>query len=101
LKDPGIAIIGYPANFKKLTLGVFDFDHSCKGTLAVGAADFRDLHDGKVFSARATGTEHCKGYCLKPGELKPCSAHCECRYIREIIQIIKNWPREFPGEKGS
>jgi hypothetical protein len=42
---------------------------------------------------RKTGTEECPGYCLHQDELQPCPARCECAYVREIIQIIRNWPK--------
>ena len=93
LIDPAIEIIGYQVNFEELTLGLFLFNHSCRGTLSIPAGDFTDLYDGQVFSERATGSEECPGYCLVQNQLLPCQAQCECTYIREIIQFIKNWTK--------
>ena len=101
MRDPGIVLIGYQANTEELALGLFYFNHSCKGTLAVNAGDFKDLYDGPVFRHRATGSEDCKGFCLKPDELGRCPAQCECAYVREILQIIKNWRKDSPGKNGS
>lgn len=94
LEDDGITIVGYQAHFESLTLGLLLFNHSCKTTLAVQAGEFRDLYDGPVFTNSATGSEACPGYCLKQHELRRCGAQCECAYVREIIELIKNWPKD-------
>jgi hypothetical protein len=94
LKDANISIIGYQAHFEELTLGLLLFNHSCKTTLAIRAGAFRDLYDGPVFAKRATGSEACRGYCLNRYELQQCDVQCECAYVRKIIQIVKNWPKE-------
>jgi hypothetical protein len=93
LTDSNLQIIGYQANFKELTTGLFYFNHSCRGTLAIQAYLFGDLYDGPIFKERATGSEECPGYCLHRDELQPCPAECECAYVREIVQIIKKWPK--------
>jgi hypothetical protein len=94
LTDDKLFLIGYQANFKELATGLFYFNHSCEGTLAIPAYLFGDLYDGPIFSDRATDDEECPGYCLHREELRPCPAECECAYVREIVQIIKNWPKQ-------
>ena len=89
LSDPNLDLIGYQANFKALTAGLFYFNHSCRGTLALQAYLFGDLYRGPMFERRATGSEDCPGYCLHREELRRCPVECECAYVREIIQIIK------------
>jgi hypothetical protein len=93
LTDDSLDIIGYQANFKELTTGLFYFNHSCEGTLAIQAYLFGDLYDGPIFATRLTDCEDCPGYCLYREELQTCPAECECAYVREIVQIIKNWPK--------
>ena len=94
LEDPDLKLVGYQVAFKELTAGLFLFNHSCRGaTLATRAVDFKDLHQGPVFTERATGSEDCPGHCLHQDDLQPCPAACECAFIREILQIIKNWPK--------
>ena len=98
LKDTNIEIIGYQAHFEELTSGLFLFNHHiCKGTFTLPAGSFKDLYTGPVFSERATGEEACSGYCLHEDALNPCPAQCECAYVREIIQLIKHWPKESEG----
>ncbi len=91
LGDPAIEILGYQVHFEELELGIFLFNHSCKATLALPVHEFRHLYDGPVFEERKTSGEDCPGYCLHETELRSCPAHCECAYIREIIQRIKTW----------
>ena len=90
LMDPKLELIGYQCNFKELNLGLFYFNHTCKGTLVIHAAAFEYLYDGRVFESRATGTVECPGFCLHKEELEPCPAQCECSYVREVIQSIRN-----------
>jgi hypothetical protein len=94
LRDSNIDIIGYQAHFEELTAGLFLFNHLCRTTFSIKADDFKDLYDGPIFTERATGSEECPGYCLHQHELRRCAAQCECAYVREIIQIIKDWPKD-------
>lgn len=93
LADPDIEIIGYQVHFKRLEAGLFLFNHSCKGTFSIRAKEFRDLYTGPVFTERATGGDDCPGYCLRKDELRSCPALCECAYVREILQIVVEWPK--------
>ena len=89
IDDPDLKISGYMANFDRLELGIFLFDHlNCKTTLALSADLFRDLYDGPVHAERKTGSDECPGYCLDQDELRPCSAECECAYVRQILNVI-------------
>jgi len=93
LSDPDIVMIGYQVNFENLQLGLFLFNHrSCETTLAIDAAHFADLYDGPVYAQSKAGTDECDERCLHQHDLEPCAGHCECAYVREIIQILRNWP---------
>ena len=91
LSDPDIVLIGYQTNFEELKAGFFLFNHSCHTTLSVKVELFLDLYDGPVFRERATGGPDCLGYCLHRSALMPCPAQCECAFVREILQIVRNW----------
>lgn len=93
LNDPDVCLIGYQAGFKNLTKGLFYFNHSCKSTLTVYVHDFQALYDGPVYSERKTMLDECPGHCLYKDNLEPCPEECECAYVREIAQIIKNWDK--------
>lgn len=94
LGDCKLDFVGYQVNFGNLELGYFLFNHlSCQSTIAVHAVLFRDLYDGPVFSERKTYSDKCPGYCVDRAALDTCDAECECAYIREIIQIVREWPK--------
>ena len=90
LNDEEIEIIGYQVFFEALRAGVFLFNHSCKGTFGLEVEKFEDLYDGPIFVERTTGLEECPELCLHEDNLEPCPAKCECTFVREIIQVIKN-----------
>ena len=93
LYDTEVSIVGYQVHFDELTEGLFLFNHSCGSTISLTAGAFRDLYDGPMFQTRMTGSDDCPGYCLTNSELRPCPVKCECAYVREIIQLIKTWPK--------
>ena len=94
LDDPDLCLIGYQTGFKKLTQGLFYFNHSCKSTLVINVHDFKELYNGPVYKQRMTQLDNCPGHCLYKENLQPCPAECECAYVREIVQIIKNWKED-------
>lgn len=93
LEDPSIEIIGYQANYDDLVTGIFLFDHLCGATLSLSVRNFNGLYEGPVFKERAKESDDCPGYCLYQDQLDICSVRCECAYVRNIIDIIKNWPK--------
>lgn len=97
LRDPLIKLIGYQVNFDRLNAGLFMFNHtqdSCMTTLSVPAGRFEDLYHGEIFHERLTGSEQCPGYCLHASSLQSCPAKCECRFVRDVMQVVANWPKE-------
>ena len=95
LQDSRLELIGYQVNFGELELGYFLFNHLiCQSTIAVPAGLFKDLYEGPIFSERKTDTENCPGYCGDKDILDPCAQECECTYVREIVQIVRNWPKD-------
>ena len=94
LSDPTLRLNGYQAFLEDLILGLFLFTHgSCGTTLAIEAKDFADLYDGPIFEQRLTGTDKCRGYCLSREELGACPNECECAWVREVLQVVKAWPK--------
>ncbi|MBU0479468.1 MAG: hypothetical protein KKG47_00065 [Proteobacteria bacterium] len=92
LADRTLVMNGYQADFRTLENGLFLFTHKqegCNSTMAVRAGDFSDLYTGVKYTEPRTGMEDCPGYCKKEAQLDRCAALCECAYVREIIQIIR------------
>lgn len=94
LSDPDLSLVGYQVHFEELTAGLMLFNHVCRGTLALHAGEFQDLYTGPIFVEKATGSDVCPGYCLHKKDLRPCPAHCECAFFREVIQCIQQWPKK-------
>jgi len=99
LSDRNIELVGYQVNFKRLEAGILLFNHRCKGTLALYAGDFADLHDGPIFEKRAFGKDDCPGHCLHEEDFRPCPVECECAYVRNVLHKIKSWPKYQIAEK--
>ena len=97
LSDPQLEVAGYQANFQQLEMGLFLFSHmapDCGTTLAVRSGEFTDLYHGTIWQERRTGAADCPGYCLHKTELRACAAKCECAYVREVIEIVRTWPKQ-------
>jgi hypothetical protein len=94
LQDPHLEPIGYQVNFNNLEAGIFLFNHACKGTLAIRAHEFQDLYHGPIFKERAFGSSECTEKCLHEEDLSPCPSSCECAFVREILQVVRNWPKK-------
>ena len=96
LADQELALNGYQADFEEPGEGLFIFTHmdkNCGTSMAIKTKSFKDLYTGPVYERSGLGTEDCPGYCLGEFMLDRCDARCEYAYIRELLQIIKQWPK--------
>ena len=97
LEDPDMKIIGYQRDFDDFAADTFLFRHTCGATLALVVRHFNGLYEGPIFQQRVTGSEERPGYCLYQDRLDKCAARCECAYVRNIIDIIRKWPKKVPA----
>ena len=93
LQDPMIELVGYMPTFDDLLQGLFLFNHRCGTTLACQVALFEHLYDGPVYEIRRTGELECPDYCMRETDLSSCPTKCSCAFVRETLQIIKQWPK--------
>jgi len=93
LSDSNLELIGYQANFANPGAGIILFNHSCHSTIALKVKSVENLYDGPIFKKNAAGDE-CPGFCLYKDNLEKCPVECECAFVREIIDIIKAWPKK-------
>jgi hypothetical protein len=94
LADTDVELIGYQPHFEELVAGLLLFNHlKCGSTLALTVEDLQDLYTGEIFKKRLTGSTECLGLCLHRGELKPCPNMCECAWVRQILEIVHEWPK--------
>lgn len=95
LNDQALSLNGYKADFECLEYGLFFFTHmtpGCRSTLAIEVLDFLDMYSGEIHPERRTGEADCPGYCMDKDQLERCDAICECAFVREIMQHIKQRP---------
>ena len=95
LADPAIELIGYQANSVIIEKGLFLFNHSCGDTLSIEVAAFVDLHQGPILRAEKADASLCPGYCQHPNELRACPVACECAYVRDLLQLLKEPPADL------
>ena len=96
MSDKELQINGYTADFENLECGLFFFTHNvigCHSTMAIEARKFFDLHHGPQYIEKRTAGEECPKYCLKKESLKRCDAECECAFVRDVIQTIREMQR--------
>lgn len=93
LADPGVELVGYQAHFEDLQAGLLLFNHTCHTTMALEVGDFQDLYKGPIFREHIRGQPDCPDFCVHQSNLRPCPAHCECAFVRAILQIIRNWKK--------
>ena len=90
IEDPSIVFIGYQANFKELTNGLFLFNHEvCQNTLSIKTGIFKDLYKGEIFKESKHDSPDCMNYCDFEDNLDLCPEKCKCSYVREIMQLLK------------
>jgi len=95
LSDVEVQIVGYQANYAKLGQGLFLFNHlTCGTTLAIKVGSFENLYNGPRYDKALTGSTECPSYCMYHEVLAKCANQCECSYVREILQILKNWDKK-------
>lgn len=97
LADPEIKLAGYQVAFKDLNGGLFFFTHlheNCFTTLALPVKEFTGLSSSPILASRGTRPDHCPDFCLRQNALDPCPIPCECAWVREIMQIIRNWKKQ-------
>lgn len=97
LGDSSVRLGGYQINTANLANGLFLFNHEasdCGTTMAVYVSAFTALSEHPVFSPSTDRPETCPGRCLHQDDLAPCPEKCECNWVREVMQIIRNWNKQ-------
>ena len=101
LNDPTLRLVGYQVNYVDLEAGLFLFNHDideCGTSLAIDAGEFTDMHKGEIFEDHTKETvSNCPGYCDERRFLGPCSEKCECSYVRDVLDKVKEWPKDKPA----
>lgn len=96
LTDPEIKVIGYQANFKDLHRSLFYFNHKkegCGTSLAITIDEFLDMYKGDIHPSLLRGLKPCPRHCENVNDLSPCSQECSCAYVRDVLQLIKDYKK--------
>lgn len=101
LNDASLELNGYRVNYQELERGLFFFTHKkagCCSSMALEAREFLDLFGGPRYAERKTHGEKCPRYCDDEKQPNRCDALCECAFVREVIDIIRNRNGAWPGQ---
>jgi hypothetical protein len=109
VEDPSLALNGYFADFTDPNEGLILVTHrvaGCGSTLGIKAGQLEQLYTGPKYSVHNAGNPDCGGHCLTDNDFSTCSATCEMRWIREVMQLLKEhrYPEELmrpPAEEQS
>jgi len=96
LADPAVKIVGYQVNYADPNAGLVLFSHEtpdCGTSLAVTMREFRDFYFGPICEDLLENTDECPGYCKNRDSLEPCFGKCKCTFARDILQILRDWPK--------
>ncbi|MBU0681290.1 MAG: hypothetical protein KKD73_07700 [Proteobacteria bacterium] len=97
LEDSSLEINGYAPDFDHLLEGLFFFTHhvgGCFSTMTLKANTFAELYIGMKYQEHKTADADCPRYCFNKEELRRCEELCECAYVREIVDIIRQHPKK-------
>lgn len=98
MQDENLYLNGYQASFDDVHEGLFLFTHTVEGcgtTLAIPAGKFRALYDGPAHPGSLAFTEKCNNHCVHEDDFESCNNECRMKWIRDILQILKN---QRPGD---
>lgn len=97
IRDKDVFINGYQASFSDAGEGLFLFTHNvdgCGTTFGIHAECLKELYKGPKHALHMAFTEKCDGHCLHEDDLDPCPNECAMRWVRDILQILKNHGEE-------
>jgi hypothetical protein len=93
MKDRSLVVNGYQAFFSNPDDGLILFTHKvpgCGSTLALKASVFKGLYRGPQYQEHLEGTHDCGGHCLHFRDLEVCTARCDMRWVRDILQQLRH-----------
>lgn len=97
IRDEDLYVNGYQASFNDACEGLFLFTHDvdgCGTTFGVHAGSLEELYKGPKHTIHMAFTEQCDGHCLYEDDLAPCSNECDMRWVRDILQVLRNHGKE-------
>jgi hypothetical protein len=102
LSDPDVEVVGYQVNYDDPNAGLILFTHqtpACGTTLALEVREFSDLYRGPICEDLLENTDECPGHCRDMSSLERCAKECNCTFARDILQILRDWPKRDNRER--
>ena len=93
LSDPDIKVNGYQAFLREPEKGLILFTHDredCGTTVSFEPGRLIKYYDIPRYPESQFGTEACEGHCLVQTDLEACSQNCSMRWVRDLIQLLRN-----------
>jgi len=103
LSDPNLVVVGYQVNYDDPNAGLVLFTHEipeCETTLVIEVREFSDMYTGPICEDLLENTEACPGYCRDRFSLERCAKECKCTFARDILQVLRGWPKRAKTERG-
>ena len=101
--DPNLEVVGYQVNYDDPNAGFILLTHEipeCEATLAIEVSAFSDLYTGPICEDLLENTEACPGHCRDMSSLERCAKECKCTFARDILQVLRDWPKRAKPERG-
>ncbi|MFA7220582.1 MAG: hypothetical protein WC119_08835 [Synergistaceae bacterium] len=92
IMDRNIEYLGHQEFLDEGHSGYFLFNHinnDCRTTIAIPVESFHYLYKGEKYIEDKHGSKECPKYCFQFGCDRVCDNECSCRWIQEVIHIIK------------
>jgi len=89
--DPGVRLLGLQSDVTRPDVNLLVFEHECGSSISLLSSRLRHLlpeaEPGEP-TERLTGTDRCRGHCLRVGDLEACDAPCVNARDRRLILLI-------------
>ncbi len=94
VSDPAVTLVGYQALGPHPEEGMLLFNHlECGTTMGLWVTEFEDLWTGERFEESLRDGEGCELRCYNKNDLERCSNACSGAWVREVLQLIRKWPK--------
>lgn len=91
LSDQSLILNGYQVSLRSLEKGLLLFTHDkdiCRSTMGIYVTEFLDIYTGEKYAENRALSPECPRYCIDEKRFDRCNVHCECAFVREIIQKV-------------
>lgn len=94
--DPEVALVGYQALGPDPEEGMLLFNHlgGCGTTMGMWVSKFEDMWSGTRHAELLRHSDACERHCYHTNDLERCSNSCSGAWVREVLQVVRHWPKD-------